>query len=87
MLENQIKQRLQKVLKLENILVSAQGNHFQIIVVGDVFSELSRVKCQQLVYKPLNDLIQSNQIHALTIKTFTPEQWQREKHFFPVSSE
>lgn len=86
MLENEIKQRLCAAIELETVHVSAQGSHFQVIAVGDVFAHLTRVQCQQLIYKPLNDLIKSDAIHALTIKTFTPEKWQRERHFFHVSS-
>jgi acid stress-induced BolA-like protein IbaG/YrbA len=34
------------------------------------------VKKQQLVYQCLQQHIASGAIHALTIKTYTPEQWQ-----------
>lgn len=87
MLESEVKQRLCAALTLDEIHISAEGSHFRIIAVGDLFAELSPVKCQQLIYKPLTDLITENTIHALTIKTFTKAQWQRERHFYRVSSE
>jgi acid stress-induced BolA-like protein IbaG/YrbA len=39
------------------------------------------VKQQQAIYGPLNEYIASGELHALTIKTFTPTQWKREKIF------
>jgi acid stress-induced BolA-like protein IbaG/YrbA len=42
---------------------------------------MTRVKKQQLIYKPLSDKIADGTMHAITIKTFTTEQWKREKMF------
>ncbi|MDD2841792.1 MAG: BolA/IbaG family iron-sulfur metabolism protein, partial [Tolumonas sp.] len=39
----------------------------------------SRVKKQQTIYAPLTEQIASNAIHALSIKAFTPEEWQRDR--------
>ena len=68
-------------LGLAEVYVSSEGNHFNIIAVGECFADLSRVKKQQVVYAPLKELIAANTIHAVTIKSFTPEQWVREKQF------
>ena len=40
-----------------------------------------QVKKQQLIYGPLTEDISSNAIHALTIKAYTPDDWQKQKHF------
>ena len=37
------------------------------------------VKKQQLIYAPLMEYIQRNDIHALSIKAYTPEEWERDK--------
>jgi acid stress-induced BolA-like protein IbaG/YrbA len=42
---------------------------------------MSRVKKQQFVYAPLNDKIADGSMHAVSIKTFTEEQWRKEKMF------
>ncbi len=52
---------------------------FQITVVGDLFSGMSPVKKQQAVYACLNEQIASGAIHAVSIKTFTPEQWEAQQ--------
>jgi acid stress-induced BolA-like protein IbaG/YrbA len=42
-----------------------------------LFGGLSPVKKQQLVYGCLTDQIADGSIHALGIKTYTQDQWQR----------
>ena len=75
----EIKQILESALDLDEIQVTGDGSHFQIIAVGALFEGVSRVKQQQLIYAPLAEHIASNALHALSIKAFTPEKWQREK--------
>ncbi|MFT6987018.1 MAG: acid stress-induced BolA-like protein IbaG/YrbA [Psychromonas sp.] len=76
-----IKEKLQQALVLDECIVKGENGSFQVIAVGDVFSDLSRVKKQQMIYGPLTDEIASNAIHALTIKALTPDEWQKQKHF------
>ncbi|PHM36113.1 BolA family iron metabolism protein IbaG [Xenorhabdus innexi] len=76
---NEIKQVLMEKLILDEVIVSGDGSHFQVIAVGEIFAELSRVKQQQAVYAPLMEYIADNRIHALSIKTYTPAQWQRDR--------
>lgn len=58
------------------VITAGEGCDFQVTVVGDVFTGLSPVKRQQLVYGCLTDQIANGTIHALTIRAYTPEQWQ-----------
>lgn len=50
------------------------GVHFAAKVVSSAFSGLPLVKQHQLVYGALGDLMKV-EIHALQLKTFTPEKW------------
>jgi len=50
------------------------GNKIFLDLVADVFVGLSRVKRQQLVYSLLNEWIASGEIHAVTMKTVTPDE-------------
>ncbi|MBV7316165.1 BolA family protein [Shewanella sp. NIFS-20-20] len=77
----EIEQLLLATLQLEEVHVSTDGSHFKVIAVGECFENMSRIKQQQSIYGPLMDSITSGQLHALTIKTFTPTQWKREKVF------
>jgi acid stress-induced BolA-like protein IbaG/YrbA len=45
-----------------------------VVVVTSEFEGLSTVKRQQLVYSHLQEAIASGAIHAVTMKTYTPEQ-------------
>ncbi|PHM47001.1 BolA family iron metabolism protein IbaG [Xenorhabdus miraniensis] len=76
---NEIKKVLMESLALDEVIVSGDGSHFQVIVVGAIFDGLSRVKQQQTVYAPLMEYIADNRIHALSIKAYTPAQWQRDR--------
>jgi len=60
-----------------DVIVKGDGSHFEAIVVGEVFAGLSPVKKQQLVYATVVDRITSGQLHALSIKTYTPEEWAK----------
>ena len=57
------------------VTVKGDGSHFDAIVIGEIFAGKSLVKQQQLVYATVNDKIASGQLHALSIKTYTPADW------------
>ncbi|MGM3163105.1 BolA family iron metabolism protein IbaG [Dickeya undicola] len=76
---NEIKDVLMGALALQEVHVSGDGSHFQVIVIGELFKGMSRVKQQQAVYAPLMEYIADNRIHALSIKAYTPEEWQRDR--------
>ena len=48
-----------------------------IIVVGDIFEGKRAVKRQRLVYAALQEHIASGVIHAVNMKTYSPEEWQQ----------
>jgi len=52
------------------------GVHFEAVVVSDAFAGKSRVQRHQLVYQTLGDRMRQD-IHALSMKTYTPEEWQK----------
>ncbi|MDP5136657.1 BolA family protein [Rheinheimera baltica] len=79
----QIEQLLSEQLQLTEVRVSAEGSHYAVTAVGTCFADVSRVKQQQMVYAPLMSAIADGSIHAVSIKTFTPEQWRREKLLNP----
>ena len=56
--------------------VQGEGTNYDIAVIGEVFAGLRPVKKQQLVYAALNDNIADGSIHAVKIRTYTPEEWQ-----------
>lgn len=75
MQSEEVKAQLEAQLSDCEFYVQGEGNHFQVVAIGEVFETLNAVKKQQLVYGALNDKIADGTIHALTIKTFTPAEW------------
>lgn len=78
--KQQIIDKLNNSLNLDDLhVMTTDGSHFQVIAVADFFGQLSRVKKQQAIYAPLAEFINDNRIHALSIKTYTTTEWQRER--------
>lgn len=75
----QVQQILNEALKLQEIHVKGADSHYDVIAVDSCFEGMSRVKKQQMVFGPLMEYIQRNDIHAVTIKTYTPEEWARDR--------
>lgn len=54
------------------------GDHFEALVVSESFEGKGLIERHQLVYKALGDAMRV-QVHALTLKTLTPSQYQNRK--------
>ena len=62
-------------LPCEHLEVSGDGSHWYATLVSSAFEGLSRIKRQQRVYATLGNRLQTNEVHALSMKTFTPAEW------------
>jgi acid stress-induced BolA-like protein IbaG/YrbA len=62
----------------EYLTVTGDGQHFEAVVVSAEFAGKSRIQRQQLVYKTLGERM-TGEIHALSMKTFTPEEWENSR--------
>lgn len=56
-------------------VMSADNTHFEALVVAEEFTGKRSLARHQLVYKCLGALV-GNEIHALSIKALTPEEWR-----------
>lgn len=52
-------------------------DHYQATVVSSSFAGKSRVEQHQMIYAALGELM-SGPVHALALKTFTPEAWEKQ---------
>ena len=67
---NLIKQKIaNSVVYVENL---KGDDHLQVTVISSEFNGLSLVKQHQLVYSALKEELASEAIHALALKTKTP---------------
>ena len=63
----------QKIADSEVFVENLKGDdHLQVTVISSVFNGLSLVKQHQLVYSALKEELASEAIHALALKTGTP---------------
>jgi acid stress-induced BolA-like protein IbaG/YrbA len=56
------------------VSVTGDGSHFEAVVVSSAFAGLTPIKKQRLVMDTVREQIASGELHALSIKTLTPEQ-------------
>ncbi len=61
-------------LPCDKIEVKGDGQHFEAVIVSGEFRGKNMVQQHQLVFKALGDRMRE-EIHALSMKTFTPEDW------------
>jgi len=74
----EIKALLQQHLPTAQIIIEGEdGRHFTAIVVSADFRGKNRVEQQQMIYAALGSYITSGKIHALSLKTYTPEEYQQ----------
>lgn len=72
-----VKKLIQAGLPDCQVDVDGDGSHFMARVVGDVFAGKTLVQKQKMVYATVNAEITSGAIHALTIKAYTPDEWEK----------
>ncbi|NOK05955.1 MULTISPECIES: BolA family protein [Myxococcus] len=53
------------------------GDHYEARVVSPDFTGKAMVQQHQLVYAPLQQWLKSGELHALALKTYSPEQWKK----------
>lgn len=61
---------------LKHGIPASMEKHFRVIIVSDVFAEMSRVDR----HRKVNDLFTEefkDGIHALSIQAYTPPEWQK----------
>ncbi len=57
------------------------GQHLQAIVISETFAGMPLIKQHQMIMKPLKDTL-AHSVHALGLKTFTPEKWETVKDLY-----
>jgi len=79
MTADDIKQSIIEKLECEFIEILGEDfAHFEGTIVSRLFEGLNRVKQHQMVFNALGDKMKSD-IHALSIKTYTLNEWNQLK--------
>lgn len=69
--------RIQSVVPDATIQVEGEGCSFTVCVISPVFAGVRPVARQQKVMEGFMDVLQSGEMHALSIKAHTPEEWTK----------
>jgi len=73
----EIKRLIEAGISDSQAFVEGDGAHFIACVVSPVFAGKSRIQKQQIVNDTVKAQLLDGTLHALSIKTFTPEEWDK----------
>jgi acid stress-induced BolA-like protein IbaG/YrbA len=76
---DEIEVRLRQAANVAYVHVLGDGYHYELTIVSNQFEGLRPVARQQWVYSQLQDVITSGELHALTMKTWTEAEWEKER--------
>lgn len=76
---DELSEQLKQQTQAQHAELTGDGYQFQAVVVSDVFEGLMPLKRHQKVYAVLDEQIKSGDIHALSIKAYTPSEWEKLK--------
>jgi len=76
---DQIKQLILAGMVCEHLALDGDGQHFEALIVSPEFAGKNRVQRQQHVYATLKEELATGELHALSFKTLTPEEWNAQR--------
>lgn len=82
MTPDQLKARIEQLspgTKAEVTDLTGTMDHYQALVVSPAFAGKMMMEQHRMVYGLFKDEIASNEVHALTLKTYTPEQYSNKR--------
>ena len=62
-------------LRCDHLEVSGDGRHWAAVIVSPEFEGKRPIARHQRVYATLGERIKTDEVHALSMKTFTPAEW------------
>jgi acid stress-induced BolA-like protein IbaG/YrbA len=60
--------------------VEGDGRHWQAVIVSPQFEGKRLIQRHQRVYATLGERMHTDEVHALSMKTFTPAEWAAQPH-------
>lgn len=71
----QLQQLIRAGLPCEHLSVEGDGRHWYATIVSPEFEGKRAIARHQRVYATLGSRMQTDEVHALSMKTFTPAEW------------
>jgi len=75
----EVEQLIKKDYPDANLFIEGEGCDLLITVISDQFSDLPMVKQHQGVMATLTEPLGNGRLHAVTIKSYTKQQWQEKQ--------
>lgn len=75
MTADQLKALIASHLPCEHLELDGDGRHWYAVVVSSEFEGKRPIARHQRVYATLGDRMKTDEVHALSIKAFTPAEW------------
>jgi len=67
-------------LACEHLRVDGDGRHWEAVIVSREFEGKRLIQRHQRVYATLGARMHTDEVHALSMKTFTPAEWASQPH-------
>lgn len=68
-----------EIADAEVLIHDPDGTHFSALVISSEFAGILPIKQHRMVMNALKQQLSTDRVHALSLKTFTPEKWEVEK--------
>ena len=78
MTADQLETIIAQQLPCQHLSVEGDGRHWYATIVSDQFEGLRLIQRHQKVYATLGQKMQTDEVHALSMKTYTPSEWARQ---------
>jgi acid stress-induced BolA-like protein IbaG/YrbA len=65
-------------LPCQHLSVEGDGRHWYATLVSAEFEGLRLIKRHQRVYATLGEKMHTDEVHALSMKTYTPAEWAQQ---------
>ena len=75
MTAEEIEKLIASGLACEHVSVEGDGRHWYAVVVSAAFEGKRAIARHQQVYATLGRKMQTDEVHALSMKTYTPAEW------------
>ena len=78
MTADQLETLIAEQLPCQHLSVEGDGRHWYATIVSDQFEGLRLIQRHQKVYATLGQKMQTDEVHALSMKTYTPSEWAQQ---------
>ncbi len=74
----QIQSHIAHAIACDHCVVAGDGRHWYATVVSSAFEGKRLIQRHQAVYATMGDRMKTDEVHALSIRAFTPAEWAQQ---------